>query len=133
MENKKITYENGKITAYGKELSMLGDMYCLNDLFEAMDGRGIKRQKFSLYARNKSFIRLVKCYTGMEIRNSTFVVANLCSKGLMKRVGRREERKLYASLPILWCILTDYNDALTKDASDLLMLKVGFNSEERNG
>lgn len=126
MENKKITYENGKITAYGKELSMLGDMYCLNDLFEVMDERRIKRQKFSLYARNKSFLRLVKCYTGIYIRKSTFVLAKICEKGLMKRVGRREERKLYVSLPILWCILTDYNDTLTKDAADVLVLNRSF-------
>ena len=107
MNKNEITYENGKITAYGKELSMLGDMYCLNDLFDAMDGQGIERTKFGVYARKKSFLRLVKCFT--------------------KRVGRGEERKLYVSLPILWCILTDYNETLTKDASGLLVLKREFN------
>lgn len=128
MENKKITYENGKITAYGKKLSMLGDMYCLNDLFEAMDNQGIDRAKFGVYARKKSFLRLVKCFTGADVCNTTFVVANLCDKGLMKRVGRGEERKLYVSLPILWCILTDYNETLTKDASNILVLKRKLNS-----
>ena len=128
MDNRKITYENGKITAYGKELSMLGDMYCLNDLFDAMDGQGIERQQLGQYVRNKSFLRLVECAAGIKICNVTFVISKLCEKGLMKRVGRREESKLYASLPIMWCILTDYNDTLTKDASDLLVLKREFNS-----
>lgn len=128
MENNKITYENGKITAYGKELSMLGDMYCLNDLFEAMDGQGVERTKFGVYARKKSFLRLVKCFTGVEVCNTTFIVAKLCENGLMKRVGRGEERKLYVSLPILWCILTDYNETLTKDAADVLVLNRNFNS-----
>lgn len=128
MENKKITYENGKITAYGKELSMLGDMYCLNDLFDAMDRQGIERQQLGQYVRNKSFLRLVECATGIKICNVTFVISKLCEKGLMKRVGRREEAKLYASLPIMWCILTDYNDTLTKDAADVLVLNRSFNS-----
>lgn len=128
MENKKITYENGKITAYGKELSMLGDMYCLNDLFTAMDEQGIERQQLGQYVRNKSFLRLVECTTGIKICNVTFVISKLCEKGLMKRVGRREESKLYASLPIMWCILTDYNDTLTKDAADVLVLNRSFNS-----
>ena len=128
MENKKITYENGKFIAYGKELSMLGDMYCLNDLFEAMDGQGVERTKFGVYARKKSFLRLVKCFAGVEVCNTTFIVAKLCEKGLIKRVGRGDNRKLYASLPIMWCILTDYNDTLTKDASDLLVMRRDFNS-----
>ena len=128
MENEKITYENGKITAYGKELSMLGDMYCLNDLFDAMDGQGIDRAKFSIYARKKSFLRLIKCFTGIDITHTTFVISALCAKGLMRRMGRGVERKLYTSFPILWCIFTDYNETLTKDASDILMLKREFNS-----
>lgn len=128
MENKKITYDNGKITAYGKDLSMLGDMYCLNDLFSTMDEQGIERQQLGQYVRNKSFLRLVECTTGIKICNVTFVISKLCEKGLMKRVGRREEAKLYASLPIMWCILTDYNDTLTKDASDLLVMRRDFNS-----
>ena len=128
MENKKITYENGIITAYGKELSMLGDMYCLNDLLTAMDEQGIERQQLGQYVRNKSFLRLVECTTGIKICNVTFVISKLCEKGLMKRVGRREESKLYASLPIMWCILTDYNDTLTKDAADVLVLNRNFNS-----
>ena len=128
MDNKKITYENGKIAAYGKELSMLGDMYCLNDLFTAMDEQGIERQQLGQYVRNKSFLRLVECATGIKICNATFVISKLCEKGLMKRVGRREEAKLYASLPIMWCILTDYNDTLTKDAADVLVLNRNFNS-----
>lgn len=119
--NDKITYENGKIIVYGKELSMLGDMYCLNDLFDAMDDKGIERAKFGVYARKKSFLRLVKCFTDTDVCNTTFVVANLCEKGLIKRVGRGDNRKLYASLPIMWCILTDYNDTLTKDARGCLM------------
>lgn len=126
--NNEITYKNGKIIAYGKELSMLGDMYCLNDLFNAMDAIGIERAKFSIYARKKSFLRLVKCFTGTDICNTTFVIAALCEKELMKRVGRGENRRLYASLPIMWCIFTDYNDTLTKDASDILLLKREFNS-----
>ena len=40
--NDKITYENGKFVVYGKELSMMDGMYCLNDLFEVMDDKGIK-------------------------------------------------------------------------------------------
>lgn len=128
MDNKKITYENGKITAYGNELSMSDGMYCLNDLFTAMDEQGIGRQQLGQYVRNKSFLRLVECATGIKICNVTFVISKLCEKGFMKRVGRREESKLYASLPIMWCILTDYNDTLTKDAADVLVLNRNFNS-----
>lgn len=126
--NNKILYKDGKIIAYGKELSMLGDMYCLNDLFDVMDDKGIERAKFGIYARKKSFLRLVKCFTGVEVCNTTFIVASLCMKGLMKRIGRGDNRKLYASLPIMWCILTDYNDTLTKDAADVLVLNCSFNS-----
>ena len=126
--NDKVTYENGKFVVYGKELSMKDGMYCLNDLFEAMDKKGIDRAKFGIYARKKSFLRLVKCFTGVEVCNTTFIVAKLCEKGLIKRVGRGDNRKLYASLPIMWCILTDYNDALIKDAADCLILKREFNS-----
>ena len=121
MDNN-ITYENGKFIVYGKELSMLGDMYCLNDLFDTMDDKGIERAKFGVYARKKSFLRLVKCFTGIEICNDTFVVASLCTKGLMKRIGRGENRRLYATFVIMWCIFTDYNETLTKDASDFLLM-----------
>ena len=107
---------------------MLGDMYCLNDLFEVMDNQGIDRAKFSIYARKKSFLRLIKCFTGIDITHTTFVISALCAKGLMRRMGRGKERKLYASLPIMWCILTDYNDTLTKDAADVLVLNRSFNS-----
>ena len=55
------------------------------------------------------------------------MISKLCEKGLIKRVGRREEAKLYASLPIMWCILTDYNDTLTKDSADVLVLNRSFN------
>ena len=55
-------------------------------------------------------------------------ISKLCEKGLMKHVGRREEAKLYASLPIMWCLLTDYNDTLTKDAAEVLVLNRNFNS-----
>ena len=48
---------------------------------------------------------------------------------LLRQVqGRREESKLYAPLPIMWCILTDYNDTLTKDAAEVLVLNRSFNS-----
>lgn len=127
-KNRKITFKEGKFTAYGKELSMLDGMYCINDLFDAMDEQGIERQQFGQYARNKSFLRLIECSTGIKICNSTFVVSKLCERGLIKRVGRGEERKLYVSLPIMWCILTDYNDVLTKDAADILVLNRSFNS-----
>lgn len=127
-KNRKITYIDGKFTVYGKELSMLDGMYCLNDLFSAMDEQGIERQQLGQYVRNKSFLRLVECTTGIKICNVTFVISKLCEKGLMKRVGRREETKLYASLSIMWCILTDYNDTLTKDAADVLVLNRSFNS-----
>lgn len=126
--NNKITYENGKFIAYGKELSMSDGMYCLNDLFEVMDERGIERQKFSVYARNKSFLRLVECTTGAKVCCSNLVVSLLCQKGLLRRIGRGESRKIYASLPIMWCILTDYNDTLTKDAAGVLVLNRSFNS-----
>ena len=128
MNKKEITYENGKITAYGKELSMLGDMYCLNDLFEAMDKKGIKRQQLGQYVRTKSFIRLIENITGISIGNITYIISFLCRKGLISRVGRWHEKRIYVKWPILWCILTDYNDTLTKDASDLLVLKREFNS-----
>lgn len=121
-KNKKITFENGKFTVYGKEITMMDGMYCLNDLFSAMDGQGIDRQRLGQYVRNRSFLRLVECTAGIRIYNARFVISKLCEKGLMKRVGRREEAKLYASLPIMWCILTDYNDTLTKDAAYLLIL-----------
>ena len=127
-KNRKITYIDGKFTVYGKEITMLGGMYCLNDLFDAMDEQGIERQQLGQYVRNKSFLRLVECTTRIKICNVTFVISKLCEKGFMKRVGRWKERKLYVSLPILWCILTDYNETLTKDASDLLVLKPEFNS-----
>lgn len=127
-KNRKITFEDSKFTVYGKELSMLDGMYCLNDLFDAMDEQKIERQQLGQYVRNKSFLRLVECSTGIRICNVTFVVNKLCEKGLMRRVGRREEAKLYASLPIMWCILTDYNDTLTKDAADVLVLNRSFNS-----
>ena len=127
-KNRKITYIDGKFTVYGKEITMMDGMYCLNDLFDAMDDKGIERAKFGIYARKKSFLRLVKCFTGVEVRNTTFIVASLCMKGLMKRIGRGDNRKLYASLPIMWCILTDYNDILTKDAADVLVLNRNFNS-----
>lgn len=127
-KNRKITYIDGKFTVYGKELTMLDGMYCLNDLFSAMDEQGIERLQFGQYVRKKSFLRLIWCYTGIRLRNSKFVVSKLCEKGLMKRSGRREEAKLYASLPIMWCILTDYNDTLTKDAADVLVLNRSFNS-----
>lgn len=126
-KNRKITYIDGKFTVYGKDITMMDGMYCLNDLFDAMDDKGIERAKFGVYARKKSFLRLVKCFTGVEVCNTTFIVAKLCEKGLIKRVGRGDNRKLYASLPILWCILTDYNETLTKDASGLLVLKREFN------
>ena len=126
-KNRKITYIDGKFTVYGKEVTMMDGMYCLNDLFTAMDEQGIERQQLGQYVRNKSFLRLVECTTGIKICNVTFVISKLCEKGLMKRVGRREEAKLYASLPIMWCILTDYNDRLTKDAADVLVLNRSFN------
>ena len=121
-KDRKITFDDGKLTVYGKEITMMDGMYCLNDLFSAMDGQGIERQRLGQYVRNRSFLRLVECTAGIRIYNARFVISKLCEKGLMKRVGRREEAKLYASLPIMWCILTDYNDTLTKDAAYLLIL-----------
>lgn len=121
-KDRKITFDDGKLTVYGKEITMMDGMYCLNDLLSAMDGQGIERQRLGQYVRNRSFLRLVECTAGIRIYNARFVISKLCEKGLMKRVGRREEAKLYASLPIMWCILTDYNDTLTKDAAYLLIL-----------
>ena len=127
-KNRKITYIDGKFTVYGKEITMLDGMYCLNDLFSAMDEQGIERLQLGQYVRKKSFLRLIWCYTGIRLRNSKFVVSKLCEKGLMKRYGRREEAKLYVSLSIMWCILTDYNDTLTKDAANVLVSNRSFNS-----
>lgn len=127
-KNGKITYIDGKFTVYGKEITMMDGMYCLNDLFSVMDEQGIERQQLGQYVRNKSFLRLVECTTGIKICNVTFVISKLCEKGLMKRIGRGDNRKLYASLPIMWCIFTDYNDTLTKDARNMLLLKREFNS-----
>lgn len=129
-KNRKITFENGKFTVYGKELSMFEGMYCLNDLFGAMDGQGIERKPFGQYVRSRSFARLVECTSGISLGNAGFVVSRLCRRGLMRRVGRREDARLYASLPVIWCILTDYNDTLTKDAAPLLVPSTGSRADD---
>lgn len=120
-ENKKITFENGKFTVYGMSIGEKDGMYCLSDLFDAMDRQGIERQQFGQYVRNRSFLRLVECFTGVAVGDAS-VIGKLCEKGLMLRSGRRDEARLYATLPIIWCILTDYNDTLTKDAADVVLL-----------
>lgn len=126
--NDKITYENGKFVVYGKELSMKDGMYCLSELFDIMNERGMRRLSYGLYIRKKSFLRLVECVTGIKVESRNNAYSNLRDSGLIKYVGARKGRKLYATLPIMWCILTDYNDALTKDAADCLILKREFNS-----
>lgn len=129
-KTRKITFENGKFTVYGKEITMQDGMYCLNDLFSAMDEQGIERQQLGQYVRNRSFARLVECASGVSMGDAGFVVSRLCRRGLMRRVGRREEARLYASLPVMWCILTDYNDTLTKDAAPLLVLSTGSRADD---
>ena len=121
--NRKITFKNGIYTVFGKDIGMKDGMYCLSDLLDVLDENGIKRQKWSIFARSKAFLMRFYGLTGISLE-SNYIVSRLQNIGRYRRIGNGGVCKIYVTNDVFIATLLEYTPELFRAAIESMAMQI---------
>ena len=121
--NRKITFKNGIYTVFGKDIGMKDGMYCLSDLLDVLDENGIKRQKWSIFARSKAFLMRFYGLTGISLE-SNYIVSRLQNIGRYRRIGNGGVCKIYVTNDVFIATLLEYTPELFRAAIETMAMQI---------